>query len=102
MSHREYLAEVRSRRDTGDLWGSTMGEWFGIASSLYVTGNEVPEHWQYRHGIASADDIRTEDLWPDVYWLDEVENVGDVAAITRVGDVLARYADLLERKGVSY
>lgn len=103
---REYMTEIRYRRDTGDPWGSAVGEQFGIASALWLTGEIVPAHWHYRHGMATRADVlanETGEYDLDQYWLLEIETDPDnVPAITQVGEILDRYVRLLDHMGRSY
>ena len=107
---RDYLSEVRDRSDSGDRWGSALGELFGIASALTLSGEIVPEHWQYRHGISNRQDVLanvTGEYDLDRFWLLEIVGTGignreTVQAITQVGNILNRYVDLLETRGEGY
>ncbi len=99
----EALIEIRSRMDPGDRWGSVMGERFGIATALYIEGEEIPTEWEFSPGLISESSIRADDLWPDIYWLETLRS-GEysVEDLILAGNVLRRYSQALERAGLSY
>lgn len=93
---------VKMSWDECDAWGSCMGWAFQCAAALTIAGEDVPEHWKYRHAPCHNELNEMEDWeaieitraveagtieWEDVVWL---------------GNLLVRYADNLERQGRSY
>lgn len=96
------IYDIRLRFDGGDPWGSTMAEAFGIATALYVMGEEVPDHWQFSPGPILNEEIAREQ-WPDAEWIDALE-AGTFTAdeLRHAGNVLTRYADKLRAAGMDY
>lgn len=86
----------------GDEWGWCMGHWFGVAETLYVSGESIPSAWAYRAG-AGVDVESVEETWPDSEWF-ALLDAGSVTAddLRHVGNVLTRYALRLERAGLNY
>ena len=88
----------------GDAWGDTMGWWFGIADVLWHAENgtiEIPAHWQYRHSpVCREVDL---DDWPGSE-IAEGHAAGYYSAddLLYAGEVLTRYAALLDKAGLSY
>ena len=105
MSKRDAMAIVREDFDNYDKWGSALGHRFGIATVLWVMGEYVPYGWEFSPGMAAIgpDDIREDETYPDIYWLDELES-GTISAddMRHAGNVLARYAELLRRADLDY
>lgn len=88
--------------DFYDAWGTTMGFFFATADVLYhETAEEIPSRWQFRHGqgCQGVDN----DSYPDAMILDYL-NAGDIEAddLIRFGNVLDRYAGILDAAGKSY
>lgn len=87
--------------DSGDdPWGHAMGHMFAIAHTLYMFGGPIPSAWQYRPGLRE-DEPRGE--WPDSEWESLYED-GSVTAddLVQAGNVLSRYINILDSKGLSY
>lgn len=96
--------------DRSDAWGATLCAHFDIAHAIEHYGREYPPaEWQYR------DAMGCDGLLPsrDANRTGEDETARTVAAailrhpetereLVHVGNVLARYARLLERAGRSY
>ena len=86
--------------DGGDPWGSTMSHWFAVAGTLYRHDGEIPSHWQYRAALGAGE---APDDWPETEYEEMVEeSTITLADLTHAGNVLTRYASVLERAGHSY
>lgn len=79
----------KENHDDYDKWSSSLIGLFNIAEVLYVD-EAVPEHWEYNPGLGAVDlsenmysTFTTADL---IYW----------------GNVLNRYKNYLDKKGLSY
>lgn len=87
--------------DDGDPWGNAMQFRFGIAELVYRYG-DVPEHWEFEPGL-SANETPEEDSFPD----SELEYLYQNGYCTlddmiKTGNILKRYTDHLDNKGLSY
>lgn len=83
-----------------DAYGSTMELWFGVADVVYHTGLTVPLDWQYRHSPVCTG---TFDNWPDAE-IQTLYDIGDVTGdeLIYFGQILARYASILQAMGKGY
>lgn len=102
---------LKADRDPGDLWAWCQSHRFGIAAALYAYDPaEVPSSWEYRPGCGAqtletlagmVDDDAAE--YPDCEWAAELVAGGfGPAELVRAGEILARYALVLEHAGRSY
>lgn len=95
------LAMVQQGSD-GDSWGEAMGTFFAVADVIWHrTAETIPSEWGYRHSPV-CDEVDDES-WPH----SEIASMhadGDVSdeQLVSAGNVLSRYADLLEAAGQSY
>lgn len=97
------MRDIRERFDYADKYGSTMMELFGIAGVLWLKEETVPFDWEYRHGGLTLEDIREDEVTPDLDWLNGLENgLYSPADMLKAGEVLRRYRDLLIRAGKDY
>lgn len=83
-----------------DLWGESMGWWFGLADAMWHADIPIPADWHYRHAPGCDG---TQNDWPD----SEVRDlylIGDIGRddIAYVAAVMARYTRWLERAGHCY
>ena len=91
---------VRSDND-GDVWGTCMMHWFGVANALYVHGAHIPAEWEYRPGwLVNESDITD---WPESYYHEELA-LGRMttAQLVYTGNVLMRWSRLLRHAGRDY
>ena len=77
---------------------------FGIAETLYANGGYIPSAWHFRPG-RRPEIQRSEELewWPESEYQEMIDaNILTLADLTRAGNVLVRYANILEKAGISY
>ena len=91
----DFKQEFKLAGDSGDPWGSCMMAWFECAGQVNKRGLIVPWHWEYRPGIG---DDGTD---PDCYWYDLFEQTPQNTLLS-IGELLSRYASILEFQGKSY
>jgi hypothetical protein len=80
--------------DSYDAWGWAMTWWFAVADEMTRRGLDIPATWQYRPGL---DVSRDEDSYED-----ETLELADDDALEHFGNVLARFARILEHQGKDY
>ncbi len=85
--------------DTYDAYGNVMGNWFGIATTLQVEGEPIPDEWQYRPGACEP----SLETFEDEEYHRMLKN-GEVTAsdLREAGNVLHRWANMLDTAGRSY
>ncbi len=82
-------SEFRSTFDPFDKWSCVIGALFDVAETLYAWGEEVPAAWEFRPG---AGEVEVSE------WLEDF----DVDTLEDFGNVLNRWASLLQSRGDSY
>lgn len=82
--------------DSGDPWGSCMSFWFILAAELYLRGADVPERWEYHPSVLMTGHEDSDDYVTDI-----ISEISD-ESLVHFGNILQRYAHLLERAGHSY
>lgn len=96
---KESLALVRMDDYKYDPWGTCMMHGFGIADVLNAYEGETPSEWEYRPAMSGPD---TEE-WPASEYADGYEDDSTRAErLEYAGNVLSRYARLLEHAGRNY
>lgn len=82
----------------GDEWGNVMSHLFGIAEAVYAFNGEVLE--EFRPGLHVRE---IPEDWPDSeYYVDIASGEIDVEKLHAFYRVLLRYAEVLNRAGLSY
>lgn len=82
-----------------DPWGGTMGHLFAISEVLYHSGRYTPQAWGFRHGVLAHESwLEDGDAERDYYAYLDAGELG-VAMLLFAGNVLNRYAVLLEANG---
>lgn len=94
-----------SLTDNEDKWGDTLDWLNAVCEVLYHNGHAIPVEWGYRHSPVDDDDsYYTEpqgyetEILRDLYG----DGIADETDIRTFGDVLNRYADILNKAGESY
>jgi hypothetical protein len=99
-SYQDLKAEYKLGEDSGDKWGSAMGAMFSLCAELYERGDsrsiEALAEWQYS-APTCAGDVRE----PDDGYYDLFENAQS-SALLKLGALLSRYIDRLDKAGHSY
>ena len=90
--------------DGGDPWGSCLGTLFAICETLYRRHVDIPAHWDFKPGLGleirrdepadDDDDVQVYELMTDPAYTDQ--------GLLYWGELLSRYAGLLESKGLDY
>jgi hypothetical protein len=81
--------------DSYDAWGWAMTWWFEVADEMTRRGLEVPQEWHYKPGLLDfATDAES--------YEQETLGLADDDALEQFGNILARYARILEHQGKSY
>ena len=93
MSTADLISAFREDDLTGDPWGTAMSWWFSVAGELHFNRNvECPSHWEHRAGMGPD-----EDSWP----FETIKNES-TEDLVRFGNILCRFAGIMERQGRSY
>lgn len=93
---------------SGDVWADTMGAWFDIADVLYVSGNDIPAHWEYNQPWPSETvestmfDPDQGSVFAQTTMLDLRDGSLTADDLRQAGDVLERYSRILKAQGRSY
>ena len=94
-SYADVKGEYKLIEDSGDKWGSAMSCFFALSSELWMRGAYESIEWDYSPGL--CDDPRE----PDDYFYDVFLNTS-TAALQKLGDLMHRYTEALDRTGHSY
>src|SRR5262249_9201843 len=95
----------------GDTYANVQAWRFAVAELIYHTVNGVPEAWGYKHSDVWPCNYVAEDLtfqWLLVLWdgankrFNPDREPWHLAELTHYGNVLNRYAAILEAQGKSY
>lgn len=95
MTTKEFKQEYHTFTDKYDKWGECMDALFEVAAHLFYRGAEIPNHWQYSPGLGG--DPKEEEN----YWYELFEET-DSETLTEIGNILERYSQILDGKGLSY
>ena len=88
--------------DSSDAYGSVMSHWFGIATVLFVWGEEIPESWDFRpHPLLNHGSNL--DQWPDEEYLHMLEDgVFTADDLLHDGNLFCKYRQALVEAELDY
>jgi hypothetical protein len=92
--YKDIKYDAMMTHDSWDPWGWAMLWWFEVADEMTRRGLEIPQDWHYKPGL---DLERDEDSFEQ-----ETLGLADDDALEHFGNILARYARILERQGKDY
>jgi hypothetical protein len=92
MTIKEFKHELRGDL-RGDEWGYAMSAWFDAVAVMYERKLRIPEKWRYKNG---GDVIQEDSSWFESFRAASDEQIQAIAHL------LARYCEMLRRKGKSY
>jgi len=93
MTIKEFKHELRGDL-RGDEWGYAMSAWFDAVAEIWHRGLFIPHEWEYRPGMGDPTD-------EDSSWFEAFRAASD-EQIQAIAHLLARYCEMLRRKGKSY
>ena len=94
----------RESFDPYDPWGSVVSAMFDIAECLYCAGASIPEEWEFTPSPAlQVGTVRDPDeVSMFAVDIDLLLRTGHYSNLIHAGNVLQRYAHLLDLEGRSY
>ena len=97
----EFKREFRLASDKGDMWGESTAAHFECAAHIVLREQSpVPKNWGYKQGcynqFKGRDDRDTDNHYHTLF-----DNTSTKVLI-EIGNLLSRYEDYLEYKGLSY
>jgi hypothetical protein len=101
------MYDFRLYDDPDDRWGHAMAWWFGVAETLHAMDEDIPDAWQFRPSPMNENrtlaDVAASEEWPDTQIAEYVQD-GTYSAtdLIHAGNVLSRYANILQRAGMAY
>ena len=94
MKVKDFKSELRMLLPS-DEWGEAMSAFFECAGQMNKRGLFIPYEWSYSPGMGS------DGTDEDSYWFELFEDAIDDNLIL-IGDLLHRYTNYLDYKGLSY
>ncbi len=94
MKLKQFKHELRGNYNC-DKWGEVMGAWFECAAHLWVRGEDVPYHWQYRPGATNNPTDK------ESYYYSIFKKCSNRQLLI-IGNFLERLSNFLKRGGLDY
>jgi hypothetical protein len=95
MTYLELKYDLMVGWDSYDPWGSAMSLFFDVAGEMYRRDMEIPDAWRYRPGLDA-------DHADNTYQAAILAECAEDESLDRLGRVLHRLTESLDRQGRSY
>lgn len=98
----ETLVDLFDSTDDGDEYGNCMGWWFATAHVLYHL-NEVPDEWNYNHGLCLNYDPNDSDDFDEAELQYRIsDDLVSISDLIEFGNTLLNVCDILKEQGKDY